>query len=481
VKILLVNPTYYSFEGLASSYGEPLGLAYIAAAIEEDGKHEVEIVDSVGLSTEFEKIGEKTRMGLPDDKLLDLIAQKSFDVVGISLIPTMYADQILTFIGQLKKRFPDKTIIVGGAHATLEWKACLESGLVDFVVLGEGEETIVELLDTLSGKKDIKKVYGLVYKDKNGGFCKTPERKPLDIEKIPWPALHLLPMENYFRLRPDYFYIRSPAVSILTSRACPYNCVFCSTKLFWGRKWRGRSAKSVVNEIEYRIEKYGAREFLIQDDNFLANPIRAEVICDEIIKRKLNIKWRIPPGVGVWLLSERLLKKMRDSGLYMLRPQTESGSFKTLEYINKPINLDQVKKIVKCANRLGIWVQTNIIIGFYFETKEDIQQSIRFAESVGFDSVEYVIAIPYSHTKMHEDYLRNGLITKDVPLKPAYDIKHFSADEIVKIRNEAQQRYKFVRLRQILKPYVFFTEFFPKINSWEKFSFFFKRVKSEFI
>jgi len=478
VKTLLINPSFESVLDIGLSYSEPLGLAYIAAAIEKSGNHYVDILDGVGLATGFQKRGEKIGIGLSDDRLLSMISERTFDVIGVSVISSFYAAEILRFIGKLKNRFPNVPIIIGGAHATFEWESCMATGRVDYIVLGEGEGTINELLDAIAGSVDIRKVKGVVFRDHNGVATRNEPRKALPIDGIPWPARHLIPMQNYFRLRPRQYLIRIPAASIFTSRACPYSCVFCSTRRFWGRNWRGRKPADVVDEMQHLCQAYGVREFLIQDDNFLANPKRVEGICDEIIKRRLDIRWQIPPGVSVWLLTPSLLEKMHGAGLYIIRPQIETGNPTTLTYINKPIDLEHARKIIRYANRLGIWTHTNFIIGFYFESREDIDRTVRFAESLGVDNLNYYIAVPYRHTPMYDDYLQAGLIEPDQPPKTACDIEHFTAREIVRIRDQAQARYLKVRLRQLLDPRVLINEMMPKINSAEKLAFLFRRLRA---
>jgi radical SAM superfamily enzyme YgiQ (UPF0313 family) len=380
------------------------------------------------------------------------------------------------FIRKLKKQHPDKPIVVGGPHATFEHESCFRSAPVDFIVMGEGEETIVDLLDALSGCGDIGRVKGIAYVDPNGKIKATEPRGPLDIDRIPWPARHLLPMEHYFRNRPRQYFMRSPVASILTSRACPYSCVFCSTTVFWGRRWRGRDPENVVDEMAFLQREYGVREIIVQDDNFLANPRRVERLCDEIMRRELDIRWQVPPGVSVWLLNEALLRKLRDAGLYIIRPQIETGNPKTLKYIRKKVNLKKAKHVVRLANKLGLWTQTNMIIGFYFETGRDIYNTIRYAENLGVDNVGYNIALPYTHTAMFDDYLREGLVRRGEPLRDSYDTRHFSAEDLKRIRTRAQKRYPWVRLRQLLNPMTFLREFLPKVGSSEKLFFLLRRI-----
>ena len=473
----MINPSYTTECSWSLSYSEPLGLAYIAAAIEKDARHQVEILDCIGLEHDFPKSSNNNRVGLEEDIVFDLLRQKKFDVIGITLVK-MFSDekQIYNFIGKLKREYPEKPIICGGPDATLEWESYMKTGNIDFIVLGEGEGTIIELLEVLSGKGSLKNVLGLVFQDKEGSIIRNNLRDPLDINTIPWPARHLLPMRNYLHYRAKAYYRRNPAATILTSKGCPYKCLFCSAKIIWGNKWRGRSPIDIIDEMEYLIHIYGVREFLIQDDNFMVNPKRVEAICDEIMKRKLLISWQVVPGLAIWLLNKDLLLKLKDSGFYALCAQIETGNKKTKQYIKKNISFDHAREIMHYANKIGLWTQTNIIIGFYFETKEDILESIRTAESFHIDNINYVFARPYPHTEMYRDYLEQNIIGPDDTYIEPLETPHLTREELIVLRKKAQRNHYLIRFFQILNPIVFYQEFWPKINSLEKFIFFIKRI-----
>jgi anaerobic magnesium-protoporphyrin IX monomethyl ester cyclase len=478
MKILLINPPYTTIFGWGLSYSEPLGLAYIAAAIEKSHRHDVEIIDCVGMEQIFPDAYKNPRVGMEKDSVLELLKKKEFDVIGISLIKMATDEkQLYDFIAALRKTFPGKPIIGGGPDATLDSQAYMETGNVDYIVIGEGEGTIVELLDALSGdRNDVKDIPGIVYRDNDGNIVRTGPREPLDINTIPWPARHLLPMENYLRYRVKAYYRRSPAATILTSRACPYKCVFCSVKIIWGNKWRGRSPVDVVDEMQHLVDHYGVREILIQDDNFMADPKRVDAICDEILRRKLSITWQVVPGLAIWLLTKDLLKKLRDSGLYALCAQIETGNMKTLNYINKKISFEHARDIMHYANELGLWTQTNIIIGFYFETREDIEETIRMAESFHVDNVSYIFARPYPHTEMYDDYLEKGIISQNHQYTEPLDTLHMTRDELISLRKRAQRGHYLKRIYQISNPVSFYKEFWPKINSIEKAGLLMRRI-----
>lgn len=479
MKILLINPTYYSSIPIGYAYREPLGLAYIAAAIIQDGNHEVDVLDSVGLSQDVTADSEnrKYRTGLDEIEILNILKQKQFDIIGITITKMSSTGNTQNkFFANIKKAFPNVPIVVGGTEVTLEWDLYIKDENIDYIVLGEGEKTIVELLNALHGNGDIHQVHGIVYRNQYGKVIRTQSQEPLDVDKIPSPARHLLPMENYLRFRPGKYYLRMPAATILTSRACPYDCAFCDLKVIWGRKWRGRSPISVVNEIQYLISEYKVREVLILDSNFLGDPKRAEEICDEIIQKKLDISLQIPSGIPIWLLSKNLVNKLQRSGLYILHTPIESGSSKTLHYINKNVDFDHAREIIHYANQIGLLTQTNIIVGFYFETKEDIKESIRVAESLHIDNIRYSPLRVLRHTKVYYDYLQEGLIQDGVHITNPVNTHYLTAGEIINLKNKATRNYYIRRILQLANPNTFYKEMLPKINSIERLKFIFRRV-----
>lgn len=436
VKILLINPPIISTFSHSVSWGEPLGLAYIAGVVEACPRHEVEVLDAMGLATTFPKHPDGTLFGLSVEEILDRLKATSFDAIGIT-VTKMFDDvkQTINLIRNIKEAFPHIPIIAGGPEVTLEWQTYMELGTVDYLVLGEGEDAIIRLLDFLDGVAPIEDLTGVCYR-KNGETIKTAPSPSVDSTNLPWPARHLFPMENYFRFKPPSRYQR--VATILTSRACPFNCAFCSTIEVWGRKWRGRPAKDIVDEMEHLIKEYGAEEIHIVDDNFLVDRKRAEEILDLIIERKLNVAFHCVAGLMIWLLSNDLLVKLQKAGWHSIQAQLESGNPKTLEYIDKHIDISKARDLVKFAHPLGLRVVTNVILGFFFEDQSDIDESIRVAESIGFDRVDYILAQPKEGTRMYRDWVEAGLIKDGENVPMPTKTLHFTGPELAKIQSEAQ-------------------------------------------
>lgn len=462
MKILLVNPSLITkaSNSLSISYGEPLGLAYVAASVEAAGRHEVEVLDAMGLATEFSRQGELIVYGLSHDEILQRMRQTSFEAIGVT-ITRLYddADQKPRLLARIKEEFPGVPLIVGGPDVTLEWASYMALDAVDYAVLGEGETTIVLLLDYLDGRGGRGDIKGICYRE-NGQVKMVPRGPAVKIASIPWPARHLFPMENYFRVKSPGGEGRSAA--ILTSRACPYSCAFCSTIEVWGRKWRGRPAKDVVDEIEHLVKNFRVSEVVVFDDNFLVDKKRAVAIADDIIARRLNIEIIVAPGLMINLFDADLLRKLKKAGLSVVQMQLESGNQKTLEYIDKHIDISKAKEIVAAAHAVGLRVYTNVLLGFFFEDRNDIEESIRVAESIGYDGVDYMLAEPKPKTRMYDDWVKAGIFKDGDPARMPVDTLHFKGHELAAILETAQRNNMRYRSRRLFRLETWYGYLFPK-------------------
>jgi len=478
MKILLINPSFRvnsggmddGYEsGLGLLHVEPLGLAYIAAMVEQSERHSVDVIDCIGLSGDVVEEENCKRMGLSDDEFDDHLSNHSFDCIGITVVQEFIVGKksLFPLFAHLKNRFPDVPIILGGPTASLEWEVLIQDPNVDVIVKHEGEGTIIELLDFLEDGKDISKVAGIAYKGPEGDIRVTPNREPYPIDELPFPARHLLPIERYKKKRAKLSWSRTPALTIYTSRACPFSCNFCNLFEVWGQKWRGRDAKLVVDEMQHIVETYGVNRILVEDSNFGTKRKRVEDICDEIIKRGLKIDWYSEPGYMIQLLNEKLLVKLRAAGMYQIVAQVESGLPKTLKYIKKPLDLKHAEKMIKIANRLGMTMSSNIIIGFKDETREDVEESISNAENLHIDTIGYLTPIPLNKTPLRKEYIREGLID-DVPvedLEIPVKSHHMTGKEINHMMLQANRNHRKIRLKQLLSPTGIFFELLPKIFS----------------
>lgn len=419
-KILLFIPPALTFKDrLDVNPLPPLGLGYLGAVLENAGI-EVKIVDCLmeGWSKRVEVAENIIRVGLSFDEIEDIIRSCSPDIVGVNNLFTKQRENAHK-IYELAKRV-DRSIvtIAGGAHPTVLPELALSDKNVDFVVLGEGEDTIIDLIKVIEGKSDISALDGVGYKE-NGQIRIIPKtRFIMELDRIPFPARHLLNMEQYFGLKASHGTRRRKRFSpIITSRGCPAKCTFCSAHKVWGRKFRYRSPENVIAEMRHIKERYGIEEIMFEDDNVTLNLKRAEKIFDLMIEEKLNLVWDTPNGVAAFALNENLISKMKASGCCKLNLALESGNQYVLDnIIKKPLKLERSKQLIRYAKKIGLNVGIFLIMGMPGETKEQMWESLYLAKELGISSPFISIATPYPGSELYDICRENKYIADDFSL-----------------------------------------------------------------
>ena len=280
---------------------------------------------------------------------------------------------------------------------------------MDHVVVQEGEATLLDLLNTIERQGDISKVKGIAYKRDSRTFLNPARDLSRHLDDIPLPAWHLFSRKYTY---PDSLF--KDVFPIITSRGCPGNCSFCNTKNIFGRKFRARSAKHVVDEIDLLVKKYHAKEIHIWDDNFTTNKKRVCQIRDLIRSRKLNIKIAFPNGIGADFLDEEILECLKDMGVYSVAIGVESGNQSILDRAGKGIKLEKIEEIFNLTKKLKIETWAFFIIGLPGETKETIMNTIEFAKKVDPDIAKFHILKPYPGTQVyHEIEQKGNLLSND--------------------------------------------------------------------
>lgn len=378
VKILLINPP----SGIENPL-LPLGLGYIAAVLEKN-KIPVDVLDADALKMSDKEIKRK-------------ISEIRPEIVGITMMTaTFYASQKVIKI--IREVLPKAVIISGGAHpSALSEETLKEIPELDIVVRGEGEATILELVEALENKKNLNNVKGICYRENEKVVCTLPQSPIENLDSIPYPARNKFPLK-YYKTHPPYGK-KNPYMHLITSRGCPFNCAFCSKAVF-GRKLRMRSAGNIVNEIEELIKKYNVKEIKFYDDDFTLNMKRAEEICDEILKRGVKIPWSCTTRVD--LVNEKLLKKMKKAGCWLISYGAESASQDLLNTINKGITIDQIRQAFKWTKKAGIRTLAYFMIGLPGETKESIEKSIKFAKELNSDFINWSLTTIFPKTQLKE-------------------------------------------------------------------------------
>src|SRR4030066_1436309 len=343
MKVQLFVPPggYFAERWSKGSSMPPLGLLYIGAVLEKEGI-EVEIVPADTLKMDWRDIKRKVHDGRPD-------------IVGVTST-TENRFQSFELVRLAKKTYPPVLTVMGGPHASM----AAEDALAhiperDVVVRGEGEESTLELCRALEDRKDttgIRHVPGISHR-LNGEIVSNPPRRPIfTLDGLPFPAFHLVPFEKYnFKIDvPGEGLL--PAVNIMTSRGCPFDCNFCAAPINWGRAVRPRSPLNVIQEIEARVEKYGSRVIHFYDDTFNLSVKRMEDISNLILERKLPVFWQCE--IRVDLLPKPLLAKMKEAGLFYVSFGVEAGSERVRDsVINKKVKLKDFENVVAWSKERG--------------------------------------------------------------------------------------------------------------------------------
>lgn len=431
LRIILINPRYKVWR---PSVWVPLGLGYIAAVLENEG-NDVEIIDMVA-----EKVG--------DRQLQKRI--ENADIVGLTGMVTEF-EEVLRIIGLVKETNENIKVILGGPLATTLPKQLLQVSQADFIVIGEGEKTIVNLLSAIKRGNNFSNVKGIAYKEGDGIIVADPPEPIANLDTIPFPARHLLDMnrylQNYFENRglkiKDFGKIKS--TNLITSRGCPYSCTFCF-KGMWGYNWRARSPENIVEEMELLYRRYGVNGFCFNDDTFVLDKERVFKFCHLLRNRGLNVAWHCNGRIN--LMTKELLKAMHDAGCRGIAYGIESGNQQVLDSMRKNITLEQVRNVVRWTKDAGIYVNGNFIIGMLGETKDTIRQTIAFAKELNLDSYAFSVATPLPGTELYDAALKRGLIrVEETALLKGYTL-NVNANLTENCSNEGLAAFQYKAFRE---------------------------------
>lgn len=314
-------------------------------------------------------------------------------VIGIAIHASMSHSMGITIANEVRKRYPKCTLVAGGHHASETSDELLAAGF-DYVVLGEGERPFLALLRYLrDGVGDLSEIDGLAY----GNVRRPQVHFEKELDQFGHAAHDLLPLENYWRLGMSHAPVRGRYVALTTSRGCPYNCRFCTTPKMLGRRWRTRTAAHVVDEIEHAMKTFGATDFIIQDEIFVVVKKAALAFAEEVLARKLSIRFYLPSGVKVECVDKNLLTQLRKAGLQYISLAPESGSQRVLKRMDKPLNVPHLLDLVEHAHAIGLRMGAFFIIGFEDENDDDRRMTkalIRDLIKRGVDDVSLFIWSP---------------------------------------------------------------------------------------
>lgn len=427
MKILLINPPY---ERIPKEI--PLGLAYIASYLENNG-HKVDVLDIDGC-------------GYGKKEVEVIISKSDNDCFGIGALSSTYR-YIKWLTSIIKFHHPNKVIIAGNMVATAHPETLLKNSNVDIAVIGEGEVTCKELLDVLKAAGNLDAVKGIAYK-KGGKVIFTPPRERIrNLDELPFPAWEHFPVETYLR-NPIYREHGLRSLNISTIRGCPFDCIFCSRA--FGRTVTKRSIDNIISEIRELIEKFQVQYVAIIDDLFISDQKHVYEFCDKLAAEKLNIRWGAAGRVN--LINEPLLKKMKAAGCDLLSFGFESGSQKILDIMKKRAKVEQAENAIKLTMQAGIRVIGSFMIGMIGETRETVEETVNFIKRTNLPNCRFFFATPYPGTALYDMANKMGCLKQDEDTfleglgemadTMAVNLTDFSDQELTGIKKSAEERLR---------------------------------------
>ena len=402
MNVILINPPILTAEReggigpvIANLFfnSPPLGIAYIAAVLEHRG-YGVSIVDAPVEQLSFEQT-------------LQRIEDFQADVVGITAT-TNFFHSAKELGRQVKDKWPDMPVVLGGPHVSSNPEHAMAEDCFDVGVVHEGEETLPELLEAIGDPESWDKIPGLVYRV-DGAVHLTAARPPIDdLDSVPFPARHMLKNHLYVPQPNDEHGL--PKFAMITARGCPYQCIFCD-KSAMGKRYRAMSPERVVDEVEMLIRDYGAKDIAFVDSTFTVLPERVERICDLIQQRGLKFTWTCTARANA--VTRPMLQRMKDAGCWRIRLGVESGNDEVLKFIKKGVTADEVRNAARWAAEVGMQPKGFFMVGHLVDTRETIEETIRFACSLPLKDVTVQINTPMLGTAQHAIYQDYGRLASE--------------------------------------------------------------------
>lgn len=398
MRILLINPPIDSVlqnghVNPVTSYlffnSAPLGILYIAAVLDQAGE-EVAAIDAAAERLDIAATVRRVEEFKPD-------------LVGIGSVTVSFETAVK--LGRLiKEAMPKVPIILGSYHVTLVPEEAMAHPQFDVGVLGEGEHTMLELVEHYKGRRSLDDIAGICFRKPNGQLhFTTPRKKFKDLDSLPFPARHLLPPNIYRPIPVDEHAF--PKFSMVTSRGCPHACAFCQ-KARSG--YRSHSPEYIVDEMEHLVRDFGVRDLAFVDSLFCANKRRVHRICDEIIRRGLHKKLSWTCSSRVEVVDKPLLQHMKDAGCWRTRFGVESGNDRVLDFISKGITKEKIRRAITAAHEVGLRPKAFFMVGHMPDTRETILETIEFAKSLPLHDITVQINTLLPETPQMEVWKREG-------------------------------------------------------------------------
>jgi len=373
-----------------SELGMSLGIGYLASFVSQNNDVNVKIIDT-GVSTEKE---------------LNTFLQKGYDAVGFSVTSRTYREAI-KIAERYCQNHHDVPIIFGGPHVSIMMQDIMQDPVIDLAVYGEGEITFNEIINLvikripLSNIEAFSKIEGLIFRKPDGVVVNPPRPLISDLDTLPFPAHHLFPLKRY-----------DGKIPMITSRGCPFSCSFCAASQIWGRKWRPRSPKNIIEEIKYILKEFGTYPIDFHDDSFNIDLKRVDTLCDEFLRNNIKVPWGVR-GFRVDRINDQIAAKMHRAGCTHLAIGIESANPQILKRIGKRETVEEIANGIKILRSASIKVTGQFMIGNQGETLETVKESIEFAKK-NLSKAFFGTAVPFPKTGLWDYVKEHGHFLVDV-------------------------------------------------------------------
>lgn len=482
-KIVLLNPPSVAKESWIEEIVcfPPLGLAYLAAVLERSG-YEVKIIDCLieGIDSRQKMNDQLVRVGMSDDEIVEALVRSEPDLVGVSVAYSCQLHSAVHVNSLIKGIDRNIITVAGGNHVTAAPKS-IGNNTFDWIVFGEGEYRLLNLVEAINSSDTRKLVPGTICASDaaHSDYANTRIKFIQDLDSIPFPQYRSLPLEKYWRARGG-----SRFFTMITTRGCPFNCVFCSVHNVMGRKIRYRSVENVLNEVAFLKQEFNVEQLYFEDDNFTFNINRAKEILGGIIQKDFGVEIIFRNGIRADRVDPELLKLMKRAGVKDVRFSPESGSQETLDrIIKKNLKLEDCEKAVRMAKDAGIKVTCFLVIGFPEETMQDIMQTVQYGhklKKLGADFIWVSCATPYPGTELLVNCIKKGILDEEsldyqslTYMDAVIHNEWFTSEEVKSIRDQAVRDFSrrtlkdlFLRGTMLLlsHPVVFMREIYKRLK-----------------
>lgn len=413
-KVTLIRPAMISSTGTWSSpITPPLGIAYLAAVLLENGT-QVQCIDAIAEDVEkFIESDGYVFQGLTIEETVARIDADA-DLIAVSCMFTQDWPVMVQLMRAIRERFPEAMLVVGGEHVTalpdFTLRDCPE---IDICALGEGEETIVDLVNHIGSGQDLREVDGIAFIEGDEVVKTSPRKRIRNVDSLPYPAWDLFPMHVYMDSRNAHGVYLGKSIGILATRGCPYKCTFCSNPVMYGNLWMARSPADVLDEIEFYINKFGVQNVDFYDLTFILKKSWIIEFCRLIEERGLKFTWQLPTGTRSEVIDDEVSAALYRTGCRNITYAPESGSPETLKKIKKQVHLPKLIDSVRAAHRNRINIKCNIVIGFPHDTRKTILETIYFCWQLAWYGVQDVgifLFSPYPGSQLFEELQASGRI-----------------------------------------------------------------------